>query len=444
MTAPFASLPEAYDALSSLGKQENDVFLLTDHKTFRDSFIDRLVWTSVFSEDAELKNGCRILIHALAKDLGVTSASHQALYQAISRGEVTGFTVPAFNIRALTYDSSRIIFRLAKKHAVGAFILELARSEMGYSFQDPSEFAASVLAGAVKEGYQGHVFLQGDHYQVKEKIFAENAEKELDDLKALIAESIKSEIYNIDIDASTLVDLSQPTIEKQQELNARITAELTTYIRTQQPQGVTISVGGEIGHIGDKNSTDEDFTLFMEQYLTQVQGERISKVSAQTGSSHGGMVDQSGNLQKATIDFSVIDTIGTIAKEKYHMGGVVQHGASTLPLELYPTFVDHKTLEIHLSTQFQNIIFDTMPDSLREKMKQWVLTNCQADKKPDWNDTQLFYKARKRSIGPFKKDLWDLPAAEKQPILDALEKEYEAIFTKLSVLNTKDTVAKYV
>lgn len=84
-----------------------------------------------------------------------------------------------------------------------------------------------------------------------------------------------------------------------------------------------------------------------------------------------------------------------------------------------------------------------MPDSLREKMKQWVLTNCQADKKPDWNDTQLFYKARKRSIGPFKKDLWDLPAAEKQPILDALEKEYEAIFTKLSVLNTKDTVAKY-
>lgn len=443
MTALFSSLPELYEALSSLGKKENDTFLLTDKKTFLDSFIDRLVWTSVFSEDKELQTGSRILIHALAKDMGITSSSHQKLYEAIGRGEVSGFTVPAFNIRAMTYDSSRIIFRLAKTHNIGAFILELARSEMGYSFQDPSEFAASALAGAIKEGYTGHVFLQGDHYQVNEKAFTTDAENEIGDLKSLITESIRSELFNIDIDASTLVDLSQPTIEKQQELNARITAELTTFIRTLQSAGTVISVGGEIGHIGDKNSTDEDFILFMEQYLSQVQGEKISKVSAQTGSSHGGSVDESGKVKEVTIDFSVIDRIGSVAKERYKMGGIVQHGASTLPLDLYPTFVEHKTLEIHLSTQFQNIIFETMPESLREKMKAWVIEHCQADKKPEWNETQFFYKARKKAIGPFKKELWDLPISEKQPILDALEKEYDTIFQKLNVYNTKDTVQKF-
>lgn len=444
MPALYTTVSEVYEEVSSLGTLTASSFSLTDIEKLRSTVIDRLVYTSVFASSDEVKQACRTLIQALAVDLGIHSASHAKLYQAIGSGDVHGFTVPAMNIRVMTYDSTRHLFRQVIKQNVGAFIIELARSEMGYSFQTPSEFATSVLAAAIKEGYSGHVFLQGDHYQVKEKAYKEDPEKELSALQDLIKESLTANIFNIDIDASTVVDLSKPSLLEQQQRNSQITAELTNFIRSRQPEGITVSVGGEIGHIGDRNSTPEDFTAFMNQYLPQLQVDGITKVSAQTGSSHGGMVDSEGKLKEVTIDFSVIDAIGKLSREVYHMGGFVQHGASTLPIASYPEFVTHQTLEIHLSTAFQNIVFDHLPSSLLDQMKQWVIENCQEERKPEWNDLQFFYKLRKKSIGPFKEALWSMSDEEKAPIFTALESEFAEIFTALNVVNTKDVIATYV
>lgn len=69
----------------------------------------------------------------------------------------------------MTYDVARQIFRVANKHNVGAFIFEIAKSEIGYTFQRPSEYASCVLAAAIKEGYKGPVFIQGDHFQFNAK-----------------------------------------------------------------------------------------------------------------------------------------------------------------------------------------------------------------------------------------------------------------------------------
>ena len=49
---------------------------------------------------------------------------------------------------------------------------------MGYTHQDPSEIAAVVLAAAIAEGYEGPVFIQGDHFQANAKKFATDAEGE--------------------------------------------------------------------------------------------------------------------------------------------------------------------------------------------------------------------------------------------------------------------------
>ena len=49
------------------------------------------------------------------------------------------FTVPAINVRGLSYDTGRSIFRTAIKLKAGAFILEIARSEIGYTEQRPAE-----------------------------------------------------------------------------------------------------------------------------------------------------------------------------------------------------------------------------------------------------------------------------------------------------------------
>lgn len=406
--------------------------------------IDALIKTAVFSENDAEKQKARSDIHDLAKKHGAIPSSINNLYRAFGKDEVSGFTVPAFNIRTLTYDTARVIFKLAKKVNAGAFIFEIARSEMGYTKQRPAEYSACVLAAAIKEGYKGPVFIQGDHFQVKKEVFATEPDKELQALHELIEESIQAEFYNIDIDASTVVDLSKEDLGEQQKNNFEITALLTKYIRKLQGN-VIVSIGGEIGHIGGKNSTVADFEAFMQGYLSQTEGvEGISKVSVQTGTSHGGIPTADGKIAEVHLDFSVLKDIGEVARGQYGLGGAVQHGASTLPNELFGEFVKANTVEIHLATGFQNIVFDTMPESLRSAMETWVKKNLSNEREKEMTDQQFIYKLRKKALGPFKKQLWELSEEDKKPILDALESQFLYLFEKLNVINTKDEVQKYI
>src|SRR4030095_1431328 len=137
----------------------------------------------------------------------------------------------------------------------GALIFEIARSEIGYTEQRPHEYAAVVIAAALREGFGGPVFIQGDHVQTNAKKYnSPDRDEEIDALRALIKEEIAAGFYNIDIDTSTLVDLSKPTLAEQQEVNITLAADFATFIRKHEPQGVTVSVGGEIGEVGGKNS----------------------------------------------------------------------------------------------------------------------------------------------------------------------------------------------
>ncbi|MGH7245536.1 MAG: class II fructose-bisphosphate aldolase, partial [Candidatus Levyibacteriota bacterium] len=213
-----------------------------------------------------------------------------------------------------------------------------------------------------------------------------------------------------------------------------------------QPQGKTVSIGAEIGHIGGKNSTAEDLIAFMDGYLALKESSLtgIAKISAQTGTSHGGIPLPDGTIAKVQLDFGVLESVGKVAREKYHVGGAVQHGASTLPNELFNEFPKHKTLEIHLATGFQNIVYDTMPKELSEKISLWLEENCKNESEEGWNKEQFIYKTRKKALGPFKKDLWMLAKNEKEPILSALKEQFRFLFDKLGVFQTKLVVDTYV
>lgn len=409
-----------------------------------DVSIDKLIYTAVFFSDESEKQQARSEISQLAQDQGVSPASINNLYRAIGRGEVKGFTVPAINIRMMTYDTARIIFQLMLQQKIGALIFEIARSEIGYTDQRPDEYAVAVLAAAIKEDYKGPVFIQGDHFQFSKSKFQAAPEEETQRIKDLIKEAIEAQFYNIDIDASTLVDLERPVLSEQQRTNYEITANLTQYIRSLEPNGVTISIGGEIGHIGGKNSTVADFEAFMEGYTSLVKENGISKVSVQTGTSHGGIPLADGTMAEIKLDFTVLRDIGNVAREKYEMGGAVQHGASTLPNELFDKFPENRTLEIHLATGFQNIVYDNMPASLRQEMHAWTEEHCKDEWEEGWSKEQFIYKTRKKAIGPFKEKLWRLTEGEKQPIRRALEAQFALLFNKLNVANTRKAVEKYV
>ncbi len=410
----------------------------------RSDEIDSLIYAAVFSADEKEKKAHREKIWELAEKNGVYPYSIHNLYMAFGRIEVSGFTVPAINIRTLTYDTARIIFRLALEKKAAAMIFEIARSEIGYTKQRPEEYATVVAAAAIREGYRGPVFIQGDHYQFKASLYKTDPSAEIENIKNLVKESISGRFYNIDIDASTLVDLNKSALADQQKDNYEMTAVITKHIRELEPKGITISVGGEIGHIGGKNSTPEDFIAFMDGYRKNMDNQAgISKVSVQTGTSHGGIPLSDGTIAKIKLDFTVLEKIGQVARDKYQIGGAVQHGASTLPNELFDQFPRVGTLEIHLATGFQNIVYENMPAALRNEIYEWIKSNCRDEWKEGLSEEQFIYKTRKKALGPFKEKLWKMSDAEKQPIREKLREQLSFLMDKLKVNNTADIVNKY-
>jgi fructose/tagatose bisphosphate aldolase len=411
--------------------------------------IDDLVRTAVFSADANEKAEARKTIHLLARERSAVPSSILPLYQAIGRGEVTrAFTVPAFNIRSLTYDVSRALFRAAMRHDVGPFIFEIARSEIGYTEQRPGEYAVCVLAAAVAEGYTGPVFIQGDHFQASHKKWSteEGKKSEIKALESLIDEAIAAEFYNIDIDTSTLVDLSFPTRDEQQRENYTYTAHFTQYIRERQPKGITISIGGEIGEVGKYNTQPDEVRAYIDGVKRILGDVGMAKISVQTGTSHGGVPMADGSIAEAKIDFDVLRETSEICRDDYRIAGSVQHGASTLPEEVFNKFPENKAVEIHLATGFQNMILDapSLPGEMKDAIREFCFANCMDERKDGETDEQFVYKTRKKALGPFKQRLWDMAPEAKQPILDAIEAKFEFLMEKLAVYGTRDLLLQYV
>ncbi len=408
--------------------------------------MDELIYKAVFTEDKDRQIALFTLIKEAAKAAGAVPASIQGLYEEMGRS-YQGFTVPAINIRGLTYDTAKAIFRKANEMNVGAVIFEIARSEIGYTKQRPLEYSTVVLAAAVKEGFNGPVFVQGDHFQLVRKNYLADPKPETDNVKGLIKEAIEAEFYNIDIDSSTLVDLERPTTKKQQKPNFEKTAELGAYIREIQPKVIDISIGGEIGEIGGKNSNPDELRAYLEGFKeTFKAGKGLSKLSVQTGTAHGGVVLPDGTLAKVKIDFDTLRTLSDMARKEYNLSGCVQHGASTLPEEAFHMFPETGTSEVHLATGFQNIMYDSksMPSEFRNEIYQFIKTEYAKERKEGQTEEQFMYSTRKKGFGPLKKKWWDLPSDVKGPIMKELEDRFGLLFDKLKVGNTQNIVSRTV
>lgn len=405
--------------------------------------MDGLAYTAVFGTPLA-RDTARWLIWEIAQAVGVYPASIHDLYLAVGRGDVPhNFTVPAMNIRALNYTSSRAVFRAANRHDVGAMLFEIARSEIGYTDQRPAEYTACVLAAALREGYRGPVFIQGDHFQISAGRYQNDPEAEVQAVRDLMAEAVAAGFYNIDIDTSTLVDLHYPTLDEQQKLNYTLCAELTAHARSLEPDGITISLGGEIGEVGHKNSTVEELHAFMQGYQRMLDGATgIAKISVQTGTSHGGVVLPDGTLADVKVDFATLRELSRAAREIYGLGGAVQHGASTLPADAFGKFPQVGAVEIHLATNFQNMVYDHLPQELVDAAYAYLRANHQGEWKTGKTEEQVLYGARKRAIGPFKQAWWDLPVAKQAEIGQALEEQFAFLFTRLNVYGTRAFATK--
>jgi len=421
---------------------------VTDESALASPAMDALVRAAVFG-DQDSKDNARWLIWEIGQEVGVIPSSIHELYAARGRGETGGYTVPAINVRGMSYDTARAIFRTAKSLNAGAFLLEIARSEIAYTDQRPSEYVAVMTAAALREGWRAPIFIQGDHFQVNAKKFAVDPVPEVNNVKALAREAIAAGFYNIDVDTSTLVDLSKPNLDQQQKTNYEQAADIAAFVRSEQPRGIDISLGGEIGEVGTENSTVEELDAFMDGFnrtLARIAPgvEGLSKISVQSGTTHGGVVLSDGTIADVQIDFGTLERLSKVAREKYGLAGAVQHGASTLPDSAFHNFPKTETAEIHLATNFQTMLYDHLPDALRSEIYEWLRENAKDERKSGDSDEQFFYKTRKKALGPFKKKFWDLDSNTRKSLAAAYDEKFRFLFTQLGIAGTADQVAKFV
>jgi fructose/tagatose bisphosphate aldolase len=321
---------------------------------------------------------------------------------------------------------------------------------MGYTEQTCEEFATVMMAASIKEGHTGPIFIQGDHYQFDAKKYKTDPNAVVEGLKKLIRDAVAAGYGNIDIDSSTLVDLSFPTLAEQQRLNYENCAELASLIRQLEPAGVTVSIGGEIGEVGKKNSTVDELEAFVggfnSVFKSSVGDKRgLSKISVNTGSSHGGVVLPDGSLLKVAIDFDTLREMSAAAR-RHGMGGAVQHGASTLPPEYFSKFPEVQTLEVHLATEFQNIILDhgAFPADLKQQAYEWIKQNLADEWVKGDTEEQFIYKSRKKIWGPFKQQVWTMPESTRSAIREQLQEKLDFLYQQLGVIDSRALIAKHV
>ncbi len=444
-----ASPSELLALLRGSVRVEGERLVIEDETTLRGRGIRDLVWSATFSPDAATVEAARWMIWEAAQELGILSASIHGLYMARGRGEVGGFTVPAMNLRTQVFDMARTVYETAARHDVGALILELARSEQEYTYQRPGEYITSCLAGAIAAGWRGPVFIQGDHYQFNAKKYAIDPEGVTESLRKATLEALAVGYGNIDIDSSTLVDLAKPTVDEQQRTNYERAAELAALIREAEPEGLTVSIGGEIGEVGKQNSTEPELRAFLDGFRRELdrragpQAAGLSKVSIQTGTSHGGVPLPGGGVAQVKVDFDTLKRLSAVCRE-YGLAGAVQHGASTLPDELFHHFPEVDTAEIHLATGFQNTLYDhpATPRALLDEVAAWVHANAATERTEGETEQQFLYKTRKKALGPFKRRLWELET--KDEILATQAAKLELLFHELRVHGTRGLVERYI
>jgi hypothetical protein len=171
----------------------------------------------------------------------------------------------------------------------------------------------------------------------------------------------------------------------------------------------------------------------------------LSKISVQTGTSHGGVVLPDGSIASVAVDFDTLKVLGERARH-YGAGGAVQHGASTLPEELFNKFPEVQTLEILLATGFQNLFMDhaSFPASLKDQIYRWLDANAADERKAGETDVQFYIKTRKKAMGPFKPEIWGLSEDARAALYEAMQERFDFFYDKLNVKDTRGLIDRLV
>jgi len=442
---------------------EGGKLVLSDKDSFKECLPALAANVADFGEKsapADVQALAAWIIGEAAQQMGAKLNSPQEVYVAIAEGKIDRqMCFPAVNVRGNALDTARALFRAAVDNQVGALIIEIARSEMGYTGQPPMEFAAVIQAAALLEGFAGPLFLQGDHVQLKSKPVrqgGEAAKKEIAAHSDLIRELLGHGFGSIDLDMSPFERRNEEglSFEEQQEENARMTAEKIADVRKIEKElGIpwTTMLGGETGEVGKMNTREEDLDAYAKGILKHMQrlgidsSLGIRKIAVNDGTAHGGVPLPGGGVADVSIAFDVL-SMATKKGREFGWAGSVQHGASTLPQDAFSLFPKNGAVEVHLATGFQNILYEHAfkVKGLQPVVERFLVDNFKGEWKEGKTFVQFAYSTRKKVLGPMKHTFWTLPEETRAAAAEELYDQFAFLFDQLGVKNTRDLITQYV
>ena len=214
---------------------EGDRLVVDDEARFRVDGRRDLAWTAAFSTDEATIAAARWIVWEASQALGARSASIQELYMARGRGRGPRVHRPAINIRAQTFDMARTVSRPPRAATSARSSSSWPAASRPTRSSGRSTTRPRVLAGAIAAGWRGPGVHPGRPLPVQRQEVRRRPRGDDRGDPAGMPVAIDAGYRNIDIDCSTLVDLSKPTVDEQQRENYVRAAELTALIRSSSP-----------------------------------------------------------------------------------------------------------------------------------------------------------------------------------------------------------------
>jgi len=313
----------------------------------------------------------------------------------------------------------------AAKEMDAAMLFEIAKSEVGYTDQQPEEYARFCRQVAREIDFNTPYCIHGDHTTVSENTPAAIASAE-----DLIRKEVEAGFTSFAIDASHNFDLNAKTTRGQLADNIEITIRLAKLIeKLMEAKGKTrtdYSLECEVGEIGkiDPETGKQELTT-VDEAVTFIKALHENAVypdllAMNNGTIHGNVYDANGNI----IPLLGIDDKRTreVANAIAPLGvKIAQHGITGTPLELMNKLIDAGIVKGNVATNWQNIAIENLPADLVKRMEDWTMEKHGAAvkaKKPNMSDKEIIGKNIKHAIKPFKQEIADIDDYYKQKIYD--------------------------
>ena len=448
---PASSVGELLDALAGIAHVEGGQLVIDDDRPSASAASTSAVWSATFSEEhPDVIEVARWLIWEASQLLGSPSASIHELYMARGRGEVSGFTVPAVNIRTQVFDMAGAMCRAAESIDAGTIIFELARSEQEYTYQRPGEYITSVLAGCIGAGWQGPVFVQGDHYQFNAKKYAADPEATTE---AITAPDPRGDRRRLRQHRHRLVDAGRSgAADRRSSSSARTTSARRrcrrSSARSSRPTRRSASAARSArsaSRTRPRRSCAPTSTAIATT-LRELAGRRAGPFQGQRPDRHH---RTAACRCPAAAWRRSRSTSGRSSDCRRWPASTAWPAPSSTAPRRCPTSCSTASRRSRRPRSTSRPASRTCSTSTRRsratcwpRSRAGAIANTADERKDGESDDQFLYKTRKKALGPYKRQLWELPG--KDEIIAGQESKLRYLFEQLAIAGTRELVERYV